>query len=40
MYYDSKASYLILSLAEESPVLKAFGVKDGEAVQQTLEIIG
>jgi [CysO sulfur-carrier protein]-S-L-cysteine hydrolase len=40
MYYDSKASYLILSLAESNPVLKAFGVKDGEAVQQVLEIIG
>jgi len=39
MFYDSKASYLILSLAESNPVLKAFGIKDGEAVQQVLEII-
>jgi len=39
MYYDSKASYLILSLAEAGPVLKAFGVKEGEAVPQTLEIV-
>jgi len=39
MYYDSKASYLILSLAGDTPVLKAFGVADGEAVQQILEII-
>jgi len=38
MFYDSKASYLILSLAEESPVLKAFGVKDGEAIRQELVI--
>jgi len=35
--YDPKASYLILSLAEESPVLKAFEVTNGEAAQQTLE---
>jgi len=39
MYRDSGASYLILSLAETGPVLKAFGVKDGEAVPQTLEIV-
>ena len=38
MFYDSKASYLILSLAESNPILKAFGIKDGEAVQQVLEI--
>ena len=37
--YDPKASYLILSLAEETPVLKAFGVKGGEVTPQTLEII-
>jgi len=39
MFYDSKASYLILSLADETPVLKAFGINDGKAVQQILEII-
>ncbi|MDR2591178.1 MAG: M67 family metallopeptidase [Chitinispirillales bacterium] len=38
MFYDSKASYLILSLADETPVLKAFGVADGEAIRQELEI--
>jgi proteasome lid subunit RPN8/RPN11 len=36
--YDSKASYLILSLAEESPVLKAFGVVGGEVSPQEVEI--
>ena len=36
--YDQKASYLILSLAEKSPVLKAFGVAGGEVTPQTLEI--
>ncbi|GBU20675.1 hypothetical protein R80B4_00554 [Fibrobacteres bacterium R8-0-B4] len=39
MFYDSKASYLILSLADNNPILKAFGVRDGEAVQQILEIV-
>jgi len=39
MYYDSKASYLILSLAEANPVLKAFGIKDREVTPQTLEIV-
>ena len=37
--YDPKASYLILSLAEETPVLKAFGVTGGEVIPQTLEIV-
>ena len=37
--YDPKASYLILSLAEETPVLKAFGVTDGNVTPQTLEIV-
>jgi len=36
--YDSKASYLILSLAEESPVLKAFSVAGGEVIPQRLEV--
>ena len=37
--YDSKASYLIISLAEETPILKAFRVTDGEVTPQALEII-
>jgi len=37
--YDGKASYLILSLAGESPVLKAFGVANGEVTPQTVEIV-
>jgi proteasome lid subunit RPN8/RPN11 len=37
--YDPKASYLIVSLAEETPVLKAFGVAGGEVTPQTLEIV-
>jgi len=37
--YDPKASYLIVSLAEETPVLKAFGVIGGEVTPQTLEIV-
>ena len=36
--YDPKASYLVLSLAEEPPVLMAFGVKNGVVSPQTLEI--
>lgn len=36
--YDSKASYLILSLMEETPVLKSFHVEDGESSQEILEI--
>jgi len=38
MFYDSTASYLILSLADKDPVLKAFGVNNGEVTQQTLII--
>ena len=37
--YDVKASYLILSLAEEKPVLRAFGVTGGEVSTQALEIV-
>ncbi|WP_444659309.1 M67 family metallopeptidase [Caproiciproducens sp. R2] len=37
--YDSKASYLILSLAKDTPVLKAFGIADGMITPQTLEVI-
>ena len=36
--YDSKASYLILSLAEENPVLKAFSIARGNIAQQAVEI--
>jgi proteasome lid subunit RPN8/RPN11 len=36
--YDPKASYLVLSLAEEFPVLRAFGVKNSVVSPQTLEI--
>jgi proteasome lid subunit RPN8/RPN11 len=37
--YDPRASYLIVSLAEEKPVLKAFAVANGEAAPESLEII-
>lgn len=37
--YDSAASYLILSLAEEVPALKAFEISKGKVTAQTLEII-
>ena len=37
--YDGKASYLILSLAGESPVLKAFGVAEGKVIPQGVEVI-
>ncbi len=37
--HDPKASYLILSLAGEAPVLKAFEIVDGVATQRVLEII-
>ena len=36
--YDPKASYLILSLADETPELKAFGVSGSEVTPQALEI--
>ncbi len=36
--YDPKASYLILSLKEETPVLKAFGIAEGTVAPQMLEI--
>jgi proteasome lid subunit RPN8/RPN11 len=38
MAYDSKASYLVLSLAGEKPELKAFGITGGEVIPQMLEI--
>jgi proteasome lid subunit RPN8/RPN11 len=37
--YDPSASYLILSLAEEIPVLKAFGITGDVVVQQEIVII-
>ena len=38
--YDSKASYLILSLMEEDkPVLNAFHVENGEVRREDLEIL-
>lgn len=37
--YDPKASYLILSLAEETPVLRAFEIAGGAVTLQPLEII-
>ena len=36
--YDSKASYLILSLMEEIPILHSFHVENGEAGKEILEI--
>ena len=36
--YDASASYLILSLAEEEPVLRAFSIKEGTAEQEKLII--
>nr|AGS53579.1 Mov34/MPN/PAD-1 [uncultured bacterium contig00070] len=37
--YDPKASYLILSLSSEPPVLKAFGVAGGVVSLQMVEIV-
>lgn len=34
--YDPLASYLILSMAEETPVMKAFGISKGEVSVQEL----
>jgi proteasome lid subunit RPN8/RPN11 len=36
--HDPRASYLVLSLEEGSPILRAFEVKNGESLPQTLEI--
>lgn len=36
--YDSKASYLILSLMEETPVINSFHVEDGIVSKEILEI--
>ncbi len=37
--YDPSASYLILSLAEDIPVLKAFGITGDEVAQQEIVIL-
>lgn len=37
--YDSKASYLILSLMGEIPVIHSFHVENGEAQRERLEIL-
>jgi len=36
--YDSKASYLILSLADETPVLKAFHIDSNGVVEISIEV--
>lgn len=36
--YDSKASYLILSLMAENPVLHSFHIEDGEYTKEDLRI--
>ena len=36
--YDSKASYLILSLMDETPVLHSFHVENGQVTKEVLEI--
>ena len=37
--YDSKASYLILSLMEKEAVLNSFHVENGETEKESLEIL-
>ena len=37
--YDSKASYLILSLMEKEAVLNSFNVENGETEKESLEIL-
>lgn len=36
--YDSQAVYMILSLASEEPVLKAFKIKDGQSSELELNL--
>ncbi len=38
--YDPSIAYLILSLAEKDPVLKAFKIVDGQVEQLPLEVVG
>jgi proteasome lid subunit RPN8/RPN11 len=37
--FDSSASYLILSLAETEPVLRAFRIANGQALTESIEIV-
>jgi len=37
--YDSRASYLILSLAEEEPVLNSFHIEGDTAEKETIEYV-
>ncbi|OJU53878.1 MAG: hypothetical protein BGN96_08865 [Bacteroidales bacterium 45-6] len=37
--FDPNITYLILSLAAEEPVIKAFVVKDGDMVPEEIEVI-
>lgn len=39
LVYDPKVNYLIFSLAEEMPALRAFEIAGGAAILQTLEIV-
>jgi proteasome lid subunit RPN8/RPN11 len=36
--HDAKAVYLIVSLAEDKPVLNAFGIAEGKVTQRAVEI--
>jgi proteasome lid subunit RPN8/RPN11 len=38
--FDPAASYLILSLADEKPMLKAFHIENGTGTPETLELSG
>ncbi|MDR1494341.1 MAG: M67 family metallopeptidase [Planctomycetaceae bacterium] len=38
--FDAAASYLILSLAEPEPVLRAFHVENGRTSMESVEIVG
>jgi len=38
--FDPKASYLILSLKDDTPVLKSFNISSGQATQEELSIVG
>ncbi|GHU99705.1 Mov34/MPN/PAD-1 family protein [Bacteroidia bacterium] len=38
--YDPELCYIILSLAEEQPVIKAFSIRDGRAEQVSIEVEG
>jgi hypothetical protein len=38
--FDCGLSYVIVSLADEEPVVKAFRIHDGAAADEEIEIIG